>query len=70
MEAESELTSKPSFIRQLAASLTMYTLSMSIGAGAGFSGVAIPQVIIHVTTLYFLNIILVIKYANLKIMTK
>ena len=48
MEGVSELTSKPSFIRQLAASLTMYTLSMSIGAGAGFSGVAIPQVIIHV----------------------
>ena len=56
MEAESELTSKPSFIRQLAASLTMYTLSMSIGAGAGFSGVAIPQVIIHVTNHFVLSL--------------
>ena len=59
MEAESELTSKPSFIRQLAASLTMYTLSMSIGAGAGFSGVAIPQVIIH-----FNHVVLSLHYLS------
>ena len=34
----------PSFSRQLCAVFTIYTLSMSIGAGAGFSGVVIPQV--------------------------
>ena len=34
----------PSFTRQLCAVFTIYTLSMSIGAGAGFSGVVIPQV--------------------------
>ena len=35
----------PSLSRQLLASLTIYTLSMSIGAGSGFSGVVIPQVL-------------------------
>ena len=35
----------PSFVRQLFVCGTIFTLSMSIGAGAGFSGVVIPQVI-------------------------
>ena len=33
-----------SLVKQLLACFTMYTLSMSIGAGAGFSGVVNPQV--------------------------
>ena len=37
----------PSFLRQLFVCGTIFTLSMSIGAGAGFSGVVIPQVNVH-----------------------
>jgi len=38
-----KMENKASFIRQLLASMSIYTLSMSMGASAGFSGVAIPQ---------------------------
>ena len=34
----------PSLGKQIFACFAIYTLSMSIGAGAGFSGVSIPQV--------------------------
>ena len=33
-----------SLVKQVLACFTMYTLSMSIGAGTGFSGVVSPQV--------------------------
>ena len=47
MEQEKDgiMQPSPSLSRQLLASLTIYTLSMSIGAGSGFSGVVIPQVL-------------------------
>ena len=34
---------QPSFSRQVFACFTMYTLSMSIGAGSAYSGVVLPQ---------------------------
>ena len=47
MKTEQESKSRPgsaSLARQLVACFTIYTLSMSIGAGSGFSGVANSQV--------------------------
>ena len=41
---EATKSQPPSFVRQLFVCGTIFTLSMSIGAGAGFSGVVIPQV--------------------------